>query len=745
VTQAGIALVLSLVVLTDRGRFAFGAGVLVLLAAVLTGAGAGGLRLEAIDHGALEAKAGSTVGVAGFTTAVAKRSRGVTRVPVQTDGGRVMVEAGRAPARISTGSGVVARGAARGPPDFLESSLRRQGITTVVHAEEIALDGERRGGVAGWIDSMRNRAEAALERGMPPRESALARGFVLGQDDSIDEQTTEDFQASGLAHLLAVSGQNIVLLGLLAIPFMALAGLGPRSRLAVVAGLILVYVPLAGGGASIQRAGVMGLAGLLAVAATRPGSRLYALVLAGAITLAVNPRASSDIGWQLSFAAVIGIYLLNGPLQARFRVLIGTGGWRSGLTDAAAVTVAATLATGPLMAFHFEEISVTTLVANLLAVPAVAPAMWLGMISAAVGQIGGWMAIPFNLVNSLLLAYIAQIAAWLGEPSWTQLKVSIGNPLELLLIYLFLAAGVAALLRLVTPRRLGEDPDPRRRRQARRIAGGILLATVATIIVLGPSLFGDQRRRLDDPPDGGARVEVLDVGQGDAILVRPDTGDPVLIDGGPPGGDIEGALESAGIDDLSAVVLTHNHLDHFGGLYEVFGHREVERFLFDRLPRSLLTLARESGADLARVEQGDGFQAGEVSAEVLWPPPLAQGEEPPEDPNDRSIVIEAEVGRFRILLTGDAEEGVAPVQPGSIDVLKVAHHGSEDTGLPALLSASSPRLGLISVGEDNTYGHPSEPTLDALDAAGVRTLRTDQSGTISIVIDDSAFSVETGH
>ncbi|MGK2954843.1 MAG: ComEC/Rec2 family competence protein [Solirubrobacterales bacterium] len=743
--QAAIALVLTLIVLIDRDRFAAGGIVLVFLAATLTGASAGGLRLEAIDRGALEVKPGTTIQVTGFTTAVAKRSRGVTRVPVQTESGKVMVEASRAPPRIATGSGVAARGVARGPPGFLESSLSRQGISRVVYAEVITLDGKRRGGVAGWIDSMRIRAEAALSRGMPPRESALARGFVLGQDDSIDEKTTEDFRASGLAHLLAVSGQNVVLLGLLAIPFMAMAGLGPRSRLGVVAALILVYVPLAGAGASIQRAGVMGLAGLLAVAATRPGSRVYALVLAAAVTLGANPRSSTDIGWQLSFAAVIGIYLLTGPLQARLRVLIGTGGWRTGLTDATAVTVAATLATAPLMAFHFEEISVTTLAANLLAVPAVAPAMWLGMISAALGQVAGWMALPFNLLNSLFLSYVAQVAAWFGGPSWARLEVRIGSPYALVLIYMSIAAVVVALLKLLTPRRLGDDPDPRRRTRARQVAGGSLLALVGVSVLFGPSLFGDQRRQLAAPPEGGARVEVLDVGQGDAILIRPATGDPVLVDGGPPGGDVEGALESAGVEGLSAVILTHDHLDHFGGLYDVFGHYEVERFLFDRLPRSLLALSRESGAEPVRIAQGFGFRAGEVSAEVLWPPRLDQGEEPPEDPNDRSVVVGIEVGRFRMLLTGDAEAEVAPVNPGPLDVLKVAHHGSDDAGLPVLLTGSDPELALISAGEDNSYGHPTARTTSELGEGGVDVLRTDQDGTISIVVSRNGYKIETGN
>lgn len=717
---------------------------LVLLAAILAGTAAGNWRIAAIDGGGLKLAPGTELEIEGFTTGVVRHSQGMTRVPVQTEGGRIMVESARPPPGIFTGSGIVAEGVVRDPPDFFRETYRRQGILRVLKAEEIRLDGERRGGLSGWVDSLRNRAEEALGRGMPAREAALARGFVLGQDDSIPEATKDDFQASGLAHLLAVSGQNIVLLGLLAIPFMALAGFGPRTRLVFVAGLILIYVPLTGAGASIQRAGVMGLAGLIALAATRPASRIYALALAATVTLALNPRAGSDIGWQLSFAAVIGIYLLAGPLQGRLANLIGRGGWRTGLVDGIAVTVAATLATAPLMAFHFGRFPVTTLLANLLALPAVAPAMWLGMISATLGQLSGWMALPFNWLDAPLLAYIAQVAAWCGGPSWTQLEVKVSGPFDLVAIYLAVGTGCALLLRLTRPHKQEEPDDPRRRRK-RVFFGVACLVGVVAAFVLVPAIFGDHRRHLDDPPPGGARIEVLDVGQGDAILIRPQDSDPVLIDGGPPGEDIEGALESADVERLAAVVLTHRHLDHFGGLYDVFDHYAVGHFLFDEVPMSLVSEAKDSGTAVARVSSGESFAFGGVEANVLWPPPKIHGAGRAEDPNTRSVVIELGVGRFRMLLTGDAEAEAASVYPGQLDVLKVAHHGSDDAGLPAFLSTTDPELAVVSVGDGNSYGHPTAETMAELAEAGTDVLRTDQAGTISIVVDQDGYRVESGH
>src|SRR6201999_1608523 len=162
---------------------------------------------------------------------------------------------------------------------------------------------------------IRERAEAGLREGMPPREAALARGFVLGDDNELDQGTKEDCIRAGLSHLTAVSGENVTLLALLALPILAMLGAPLRERLLWTIGLIAVYVPLAGSGPSIQRAGVMGAVGLIATLQGRRTSRLYALSLAAVVTLAIDPGVAGNVGWQLSFAAVLGILLLAAPLR----------------------------------------------------------------------------------------------------------------------------------------------------------------------------------------------------------------------------------------------------------------------------------------------------------------------------------------------------------------------------------------------------------------------------------------------
>lgn len=584
---------------------------------------------------------------------------------------------------------------------------------------------------------IRDRASAALGRGMPAREAELARGFVIGEDDRIDPGTVEDFRRAGLSHLLAVSGQNVVLLGLLAMPVLAAFGIPLRTRLVWVLGLIAVYVPIAGAGPSIQRAGVMGALGVLATLAGRRASRVYALLVAAGVTLAVDPQIAGDVGWQLSFAAVLGILLLATPLREAIAARIGSQGRPRALAEGAAVTVAATLATAPLIAHHFEEVSITTLLANLLALPAVAPAMWMGMVSAAAGQLPGLPVEVVNSVNALLLAYIAQVAAWCGRPSWAVVHVHV-SVAGLVATYAALAASAAAAMRFARHRRLAALRPVAARRQA---LWPVLAA--AGVLAAGAPAWGGASAA--GPPTTGLRIEVLDIGQGDSILLQPAGAAPILVDGGPPGDELAAKLRAEGVDSLAAAVVTHDQADHAGGIAELLGRIPVHRLVYAFLGGRLLSQAREAHVPSLRIAEGNELRSGDLSLDVLWPPRASLGESlVGADPNERALVILARWHEFSMLLTADAEAEAVPVDPGPIDVLKVAHHGSDDAGLGALLERTVPKLAVISVGEDNPYGHPTPGTLATLAAHGVRTLRTDRAGTVVLSVSRRSVEVAGG-
>jgi competence protein ComEC len=467
-------------------------------------------------------------------------------------------------------------------------------------------------------DEVRARAERALGSGMPAREAALARGFVLGEDDRIDPATVEDFRRAGLSHLLAVSGQNVALLALLVMPLLAALGMPLRTRLVWVIAAIAVYVPLAGGGPSIVRAGVMGVITLLATLSGRRSSRLFALAVAAIATLALDPGIGADIGWQLSFAAVLGILALARPLRRAIVSRIGSRGPRGALAEGIAVTVAATLATAPLIAFHFGEFSTVSLLANLLALPAVAPAMWLGMLSSIGAQVPGFPAAAPNAIAAPLLAYIATVASWCGKPGWAFLEVKIGMR-GLIASYVALAGAAIATPALAHRRRitaLRRRRSPlaatpcnesrlsrirkalhRHRRWAPPVAAGAVLLAAIALVYLGA---GSESHTAGA---AGLRIVILDVGQGDAILLQPAKAPPVLIDGGPPGDELVAKLHEAGVDSLGAAVLTHEQSDHAGGIRELLErHYPIGRLLYARLGGQL-----RSGEDRGRrPSQGRG-------------------------------------------------------------------------------------------------------------------------------------------
>jgi competence protein ComEC len=286
-------------------------------------------------------------------------------------------------------------------------------------------------------------------------------------------------------------------------------------------------------------------------------------------------------------------------------------------------------------------------------------------------------------------------------------------------------------------RRRGLDPGGGRLLRPRLAIAAALFALA--VLAAGPVLLRSRGAAAAGAAD--LRVSILDVGQGDAILLRPPGADPVLVDGGPPGDDLARLLADHGVERLGAALLTHEQSDHAGGILDILGRVPIGALDYAEAGPVLLGEATAAGAQPQRLAAGDELRFGELRLDVLWPPRNLLTEEPMDaahldqagiDPNRLCLVVLAEWRHFSILLTGDAEEELAPVQPGPVDVLKVAHHGSVDSGLDSLLDGAVPDLAVISVGAGNPYGHPTPETVATLSEHGVPILRTDEDGTVEV-------------
>jgi competence protein ComEC len=718
---------------------------------VLAGAGIGELRLHAIDAPGERLEAFAAVDADAVLLERPRAAGSRTSAAVRLDSGRargakvLAVAEGEWRGPDEPGAVVHLRGTVKPPLTGDDSRfdwaahLRRRGIAHELHLTDLESTGRARGGVAGAVDSARRRAEDAIETGLPPDKAALMRGMVLGQDEAIDSLTRDDWRDSGLAHLLAVSGQNVMLLCALALPLLALAGSAPLTRVLVLLVLIALYVPLAGAGPSLQRAAVMGAAGLVALASSRPASAAYGLLLAAAATLAANPRIAGDAGWQLSFAAVAAIIAAR-PLAPRGPVA-GTV-WLS---------TVASLATTPLLALHFEAVPLVSIPANLAALPAVAPVMWAGMLQTAVAQLavlGGPGEAVASAAGAAIAAFAEPFLAWLelvamrfAELPNAVAKVSLPGPAGVVVAYATLvAAGVAAARVARRARPFVDEARARARVASRRTRTAAALVVVAAFVfVAGPVASPAAPERLT--------VSFLDVGQGDATLIQHPDGSAVLFDGGRPEARVARLLHQAGVHHLSAVVATHASADHHGGLLEVIRRFPVDLLLDggdgtgDPDFRRLLAEARTRGVPVTPARAGLQLHAGGIEVSVVSPKARPPGP-PPEDPNPRAVVAIVRSGTFDLMLSADAESPtLATLDLPDVDAIKVPHHGSQDPGLGEVLHTLRPEVAVIEVGE-NSYGHPHPDTLRTLERAVPYVRRTDRDGTVRLVVDGGHMALE---
>lgn len=698
----------------------------VLAALVLTAVWWGGMRLDALDRSALVPYVGEAARAVVVVTGPARRSPFSVRVAAEARRfGRVLVDEpvllklppGRAPPQGARLEVIAKIELPRPPRDGFDERawLQRQGVHVVLRADRWRIVG-RRGGIGGVADRLRARVARSMAPGLRGERRAILAGVVLGDDAALSDDLRDDFRASGLYHLLAVSGQNVALVAGGVLICAWLLGL-PRwlGQLGALTAIV-AYVLAVGAQPSVVRAGVAGALASLAWLLARERDRWYFLLLGGLVLLVWNPYVLRDPGFQLSFAAVAAIFVLVPRIQ---RVLEGYP-VPPPLAVVIAVAAACGVVTAPILWFQFHAIPLLTIPANALAAPAVVPLLGLALASAAIEPVAPTAALALAWLNGWCAAYLAACARLVGGLPFAQITSTTA-----MVALLAAIAGVAILTRL---------------RGRRRISAALALGATALVVV------GWRLAPTEAPlPPEGLRITFLDVGQGDAILLEV-VGGAVLVDQGPPEGRAADQLRRLGVRRISVLVLTHPQRDHVGGAAHVLRQIPVDLVLDPRLPSDspeqadALAAARARDVRLHTARAGGVLRVGPLTLRVLWPEGPGR---PGDDPNLHATVLHAKYGRVDALLTADAESEVTlPLRPPPAEILKVAHHGSADPGLGDLLDRVRPRVAVISVGAGNDYGHPTPSTLAALDAAsGLEVFRTDRDGRIVLETDGEAIRV----
>jgi competence protein ComEC len=688
------------------------------------------VRLDALDRSVLVTHVGESGWSRAVVTGPARRGSFALRVPAKLEGfGRLRVREsillelplGRAPpqgARVE----LVTRIALPRPPSngFDERSwLRRQGVHVVAHGGRWRRVG-RRGGLPGVADRLHLRLARTIAPGLTGERRGVVAGIVLGEDEGLSPELRDRFRASGLYHLLAVSGQNVAFLALGVLLLARLVGIGRRPAEVAVLAVIAAYVLAVGWQPSVVRAGVAGWLASLAWLSARPRDRWYFLLVGAIVLLAWNPYSLLEPGFQLSFAAVCAIFLASERLQRR---LEGYPLHRA-LREVVAVSFACGLATAPIVWLQFGAIPLYTVPANALAFPVVSPLLGLGLATALLAPILPGAAVGIAWANGWLAAYLAGCARVVGGLPHAQITSWAGLALLAAIPAFALALG---------------------RVRARERRAVIVLVSVAAITVGAAWRLAP---RPAPPPLHGVRVTFLDVGQGDSALVQTASA-AVLVDEGPPEARVARQLARLGVRRLSLVVLTHPQRDHVGGAAEVLAGLDVDAVLDPGLQSpspdedAAMREARRRRVPVILARAGNAYRLGRLRIQVVWPDSAGA---PGEDPNQHAVVLLVSYGELDVLLTADAEADVTTrLHLPPVEVLKVAHHGSVDTLLPELLDRIRPRVAVISVGRNNDYGHPTPSTLAALARQpGLDVYRTDQDGAVTVDSDGRRLSVSKG-
>ncbi|MEV6137853.1 ComEC/Rec2 family competence protein [Nocardia sp. NPDC051990] len=636
--------------------------------------------------------------------------------------------------------------------DLTVATLRAQGSPVVVGA----LPWWQRVAAAVRTDL------ASAARVLPKRQAGLLPALVVGDTSALSDEVREEFEIAGLAHICVVSGANFTILSAVVLGALRLLTVGPRAGAVVAAAALLMFIVVARPDPSVLRAGAMGAITLLALLTGRRKQALPALCAAVIGLLALWPELAVRAGFGLSVLATAGLILLA-PSWADW--LRGRGWWRVP-AEIVAVSAAAFVVTTPLVVALTGRLSLVAILANILVEPVIAPVTVLG-------AIGTVLAAAWPPLAELILRCAQPPLWWLllvaeHAASVPGAEISVrggltGGAIACAAVVLIVLALRSALMR--------------------RLAAAALLGVSAVLIPV----------RVWHPgwPPAGWVLAVCDVGQGDGLVLSVDGHTAVVIDVGPDPRTMRTCLNRLRINRISLLVLTHPHADHIAGLAGALRGRSVDALAVgpgelsgttgnvesgragdrrtsnpkrseadsgestgaSREPRSprnrrasvsgpeqVASLAAQADIPVQELSSGQVLRFGAVELNVLAPTPLAHhptGTPSTDDANDRSIVIAATTSAGRILFTGDIE---APAQQQLLhsgahlqaDVLKLPHHGSRTT-TKEFIAAVHPRLALVSVGADNTFGHPNPRVLTDLADLGVAVARTDQQGDVLVL------------
>ena len=581
--------------------------------------------------------------------------------------------------------------------------------------------------------SLREKIAENLSEQMEPEAAAVLCAMLLGDRRDLDDQIRLDYSAAGLSHVLAISGFHVGLFGT------ALFALLMRCRLKVKAASLAVmaflgfYCVFTGGSGSTIRAAVMFSVSLCARSFLRSYDPASALSLSGILILLVRPMLLFRSGFQLSFAAALSASCVYPLLQKRLGFSVKKPKERKrrlkqAVISAALLWLCVSLATFPLVLYHYYSFPLYSLLTNLVFLPLMGVLLLFGAMGAVLGLFLPAVSSVILLVPTVLLQLISSAGHLIRQLPAAMIVT--GKPA----LWQMGAAGLGLLL-----------------------AGLLLAKNKRPVFALVPALLV-VFCALRFP--AGFSLTALDVGQGDSLVLRGNTGETFLIDSGSTDQESVGRytllpyLKAEGITRIAGIFLTHEDRDHTGGILELLEmvKRQEAGLWIGRIcmpawmrtgevGEEVVNLAAELDIPVSWCGRGDTVISDETVLTVLGP-----GNGDRLTGNEGSLVLQVQYGAFDALLTGDLEnEGETEILPylSAVDCLKTAHHGSRNATGEAFLDITKPAFCIISAPRKSVYGHPHAETLARIEDAGADWKQTGLAGAIRVASDGKRFTVET--
>ena len=587
------------------------------------------------------------------------------------------------------------------------------------------------------IEPLRERIDESIDRTMRGDSAALLKGILLGERRQLPEDLIDTFRTIGLAHILAVSGLHVGLITLVVFTLLFVLRLPQNIVVAGTLGVLVLYAFITNLTPSVIRATIMAALFLVGRQMDRQTDTVNILAVAAIVILLIWPSALFDLSFQLSFLATYAI-ITGYPRMKELlpeRLSRSEKWWARWLRDGLLVSVAAQLGTLPVVAGTFYQVSWMSAIANLFIGPLVFLNTTFGVLTVLTGPLAIEIARLFSAVNALVLYAMIHLSKAFSSVPSALLQVPAPSSL-------FFASFYAAGLLLLW------NPDGPRWRRTR------LGLVVLSVLVFCYGLL----------PDRALEITVLDVGQGDAIFIACPNGRTLLVDGGsgPPAYDagarvIVPFLRAKGHRRVDTIIVTHPHLDHYGGLSAVVESVDVGEIVSSGVGsktgayRAWRETVAQHGIPYRAVAKGDTLAAlGGVRGVFLHPDPLFLSGATENNPNEVSVVLRLSYGTFSMLLTGDIEEKAenavvrmirAPAALKST-VLKSPHHGSSTSSGTAFLNAVDPEAVAVSAGMYNTFGHPSIITLEEYRRLGAAVYRTDRGGAVIVRSDGRSWDMQ---